>query len=81
MGGSVPYGKCDICGKEDILHIKYYRYDLDCECCGGAAKDYHFERLEYCENCKPKAPHIIRPHLVSKTYLKEMEKLLKEENK
>jgi hypothetical protein len=64
-GGSVPYGKCSVCGKEDVLFISRFYYDIDCECCGGSAlkNKYHFERIQHCKNCTPIPPTEIRPVL------------------
>ena len=66
MQGEIPYGKCEVCGKESILHIAYIRFPhIDCACHG----PHHFERYEMCEECydKPIQPDI-RPRWI---YLKE----------
>lgn len=48
MHGEMPYGKCEICGKESALHITYIRFPhIDCMCHG----PHHFERYEVCKEC------------------------------
>ena len=51
-----PFGKCDYCRKEKPLNIKYYQYDLKCDCHNGN----HSERIEHCDECVPKPPSRIR---------------------
>lgn len=54
-------GGCDCCGKQNmILTRKYFHYDVKCDCCGGAAKNYHFEIVDHCSDCTPRAPSRIR---------------------
>jgi len=51
---------CVICGSLTIVRRKYYYYHIECDCCGGASKDRHFEIVRYCENCTPKPPCEVR---------------------
>ncbi len=63
--GTSESGTCDICKTEcHSLARKYYKYDVDCECCGGAAKDYHFEIVKHCFNCEPKPPKKITASMI-----------------
>lgn len=65
MGGEVPYGKCKICGKETVLEITVFRYDINCEC----HNNNHVERVEHCRDCEPKAPGYIRVILKGEDHL------------
>ena len=48
MGGEVLRGKCDLCGKEGPLRVKYRNFDgITCDCHG----PYHFDRIEICQDC------------------------------
>ena len=52
MSGVIEHGVCEICGKEDILNRRYYRYDIKCEC----HSPNHFELVRFCRDCNPKEP-------------------------
>lgn len=54
--GDQPFGKCDYCRRERPLTIKYYTYDLKCDCHNGD----HSERIEHCDECVPQPPPRIR---------------------
>jgi len=58
----VEYGKCDICGNDNILSRKYYYYDIKCDCCN-SKDDNHFEIVKYCNKCKPKPPQKITVYI------------------
>lgn len=46
-------GKCEICGKENvILYRAYWHYPIPCECHGPE----HFELIRHCSSCVPKEP-------------------------
>lgn len=68
MSGEIEWGKCDICGKENALHRKYYYYDIQCECCSPT----HFELIRHCKLCasKVKPPREIKVVLKGEQYLK-----------
>lgn len=61
MSGIIEFGKCDICGNEDNLQRKYYKYDIKCEC----HSPYHFEIVRHCKECKPVEP--IETRILAKT--------------
>lgn len=65
MSGGIEFGICPVCGEEKSLNRKYFKYKLDCVCCGGAAKDYHFEIAWHCYDCEPIEPTTIRPILLT----------------
>lgn len=52
MGGSIEYGKCEMCGTIGPLIRKYYYYGIKCEC----HSPEHFELVRHCKGCKPKPP-------------------------
>lgn len=62
-------GKCDICGKDNILidETAFY-YPIGCECCNSSIddKDAHLEVIRHCENCIPDIPKVIKPVLSSR---------------
>jgi len=70
--GVIEIGKCDICGKENvILARKYYHYDINCEC----HNPTHFEIVWYCGDCIPKEPKITKLYVKTeelKKYLSEI---------
>jgi hypothetical protein len=57
MSGSAEFGKCECCGKENILMRRYYYYRNKCDCCVG---DKHIHMVRYCNSCIPKPPDRIR---------------------
>lgn len=73
MSGESLYGKCQFCGKEAALNIRYYHYTIKCECCHSSDKHGHFERIEYCDACVRHAhpPKHIKVHLYGSEYIKE----------
>lgn len=52
---AIEWGKCEICGKETQLERTYFRYPIDCTCCGG----HHFVIVRHCAECIPKIPNNI----------------------
>lgn len=51
--GEVEFGKCEVCGKETILHRTYFRYpNMKCEC----HSPHHFDLIHHCKNCVPVRP-------------------------
>jgi len=46
-------GKCQVCGKEDMVLVRtYFRYNLNCEC----HSPQHFIVVAHCMDCVPKEP-------------------------
>lgn len=76
MSGSVEFGRCDICKKEDILQRKYYYYGILCEC----HSPYHFEIVHHCKDCEPKEPLITNVRLKTTT-LKDLAIIYSRKNK
>ena len=78
MCGSIEFGICPICKQEKPLNRKYFYYNVDCVCCGGAAKDYHFEIAYHCNDCEPIKPETIKPTLKASSYeIKEKQYMIK----
>lgn len=71
MIGGIEFGKCPVCGEEKPLNRKYFNYKLDCDCCGGSAKDYHFEIAWHCNDCEPIEPATIKPVLFTRNLEKQ----------
>jgi hypothetical protein len=55
MGGESEWGTCEYCGNEGGVNRAYFRYDVNCECCGN---DHHFEIVWHCGKCDAKDPGI-----------------------
>ena len=49
-------GCCKICMKYKAVNRKYYYYDFKCDC----HSPQHFEIVNHCDNCEPKAPDFTR---------------------
>lgn len=65
--GDVEFGKCGVCKEDKPLQRKYYRYNIDCECCGNE----HFEYVAHCKDCTPVEPVTTRVTIKTST-LKKM---------
>lgn len=65
--GDVEFGQCGVCKELKSLQRKYYRYNIDCECCGNE----HFEYVAHCKDCTPVEPRTTRV-TVSTDILKKM---------
>ena len=51
--GELEIGRCDLCGRDSVvLHRKYFRYDIPCECHSPS----HFVLIRHCVNCTPREP-------------------------
>lgn len=56
MSGDVEFGKCEVCGKEDVsLRRTYFHYDIPGIKCTCHSPD-HFILIRHCCNCEPKEP-------------------------
>jgi len=55
---AIEFGTCDICKGESHLSRKYYRYNIQCDCCN-KKEDTHFEIVRFCTNCGPMPPRRI----------------------
>lgn len=64
MGDSL-YGECQYCGIEDSLRVTYFRFPINCECCGST----HSERIEHCMHCEAKMPNGTKVYLSTKKLL------------
>lgn len=70
MAGEVEHNKCSVCGKEGPVLRKYFRYDIDCDCCVG---DHHFHFVYHCNGCEPKEPETTKISLLTSTLHKIQE--------
>jgi hypothetical protein len=48
----IEYGKCEVCGKENVLKRTYFRYGFKCQC----HSPEHFEIVRHCADCVPQKP-------------------------
>lgn len=56
MSGCCEKGKCEVCGREDVLLGRtYFHYDFQCEC----HSPEHFELVRHCERCTPHKPVLL----------------------
>lgn len=55
MAGDIEFGTCDVCHQDKNLNRKYYRYNIQCDCCN-SKKDNHFEIVRHCNTCVPAPP-------------------------
>ena len=69
--GDMLFGKCEVCGKENVpLSRKYFYYDIACEC----HSPRHFVCVGHCKECKPKPPREIKVVYKGEDYFIEEEK-------
>jgi len=59
MCGEIEIGKCTVCGESKSVQRKYYRYDINCDCCS----NQHFEIVYHCSSCDAKPPKTATVHI------------------
>lgn len=57
--GDIEFGTCKVCKQEKPLQRKYYRYNIDCDCCNNE----HFEYVAHCKDCTPVEPAVTKVHI------------------
>lgn len=60
MSNTVNIGRCEVCGKEDVvLRSTRFHYNIPCDC----HVNNHFDLIQHCENCVPKRPEFTKVFL------------------